>query len=110
MEMKRRDAYLLRTFGITLEQFDAIAAAQGQVCAVCKQPSDKTFHVDHDHKTGVVRGLLCWQCNHRVVGNHRDSARLRAAASYLDNPPAVGIIGEHVVPKKRARRKSGRVS
>ena len=59
----------LRIYGLTVDQYDAMLAAQDGVCAICKSPdpngrSGSTyFVVDHDHATGDVRGLLCAPCN-----------------------------------------------
>lgn len=84
---KRREA-LLRRYGITLERFDEMYRAQGGRCAVCggSDSGDSRFdtlHVDHDHETGAVRGLLCGRCN-RAIGMMKDDPdRLLAAASYL---------------------------
>ncbi len=86
-----RDRYLRRKYGISLEDYNTILAHQGGKCAICRcdpPKSGRAFHVDHDHKTGRVRGLLCWTDNHDVVGRLRDPERLRAAARYLERPPA----------------------
>jgi DNA-directed RNA polymerase subunit RPC12/RpoP len=84
-----RDRYLRQTYGITLEEYRVILAFQGGVCAVCRRPPvNRPLHVDHDHVTRRVRGLLCYDCNHRVVGRQRDPEKLRAAARYLERPPA----------------------
>lgn len=67
--------------------FDAIVAAQGGVCAIChRPPTDKKrrLHVDHDHKTGRIRGLLCLHCN-VMLGKSRDCREtLLSAVEYLD--------------------------
>lgn len=59
---------------------------QGGVCAICGGPPDgrwKRFHVDHCHKTGRVRGLLCRKCNNGL-GNFGDSVEtMRKAIAYL---------------------------
>ena len=74
-----------RRFGIvmTLQQFDRLVDEQCGVCRICQQAPVETLHVDHCHKTGRVRGLLCGECN-RGLGNFRDSVRLlQAAVEYL---------------------------
>jgi hypothetical protein len=77
-----RNYHLLRRYGITAAEYDERVVAQDGLCAVCHDR--KPEHVDHDHKTGEVRGLLCSCCN-QGLGNFRDnSAHLRAAANYLD--------------------------
>lgn len=101
-----REAYLNRTYGITVDQYNLLLEAQGGVCAVCGEPpKNYRLSVDHDHKTGLVRGLLCWFDNNKVVGRHRVGTQLRAAADYLDNPPAFEVLGEIEVPKKKRKYK-----
>lgn len=60
-----RNIGLKRLYGITVDEFDDLLKLQGGVCGVCSGPSmgRGTYHVDHDHKTGKVRGLLCHKCN-----------------------------------------------
>jgi dCMP deaminase len=72
-------------YGITPEKYEAMFKAQGGVCAICKQPPPpgKRLAVDHDHKTGKVRGLLCILCN-STLGYFKDNiTSVRAAVSYL---------------------------
>lgn len=87
--LSKRRARLRKEFGLSLEQFDAMLAAQGGVCAICKQPETrqrsgiKTLSIDHCHATGRVRGLLCNRCN-RAIGLLQDTAEIcDAAAEYL---------------------------
>jgi len=56
-------------YGLTEEQWNAVFAAQGYACAVCRSAETKThgWHTDHDHKTGTFRGILCDACN-RALG------------------------------------------
>lgn len=58
------DEYLRRTYGIDREQYLRLLASQGGVCAICsKNEQKKALHVDHNHVTGAIRGLLCGRCN-----------------------------------------------
>jgi hypothetical protein len=73
---RQRDNDLRREFGITLADYDRMLAAQHGVCASCSRPpsgnkNNSVLHVDHDHETGDVRGLLCGDCN-RALGILRD--------------------------------------
>jgi hypothetical protein len=82
-----------RIYGITRADYEALLMAQGGVCGICHGPSryrrmDGTlsgrFAIDHDHKTGRVRGLLCDQCN-RLIGHlEKDPIRALGALAYLD--------------------------
>ena len=75
-----RDYHLRRRYGITGADFDAMVEAQGGTCAVC---DGKPEHVDHDHETGKVRGVLCFNCN-QALGNVRDDpAVLQGLIRYL---------------------------
>jgi hypothetical protein len=85
---------LKRKYGITLENFKAMYAAQNGLCAICKVPlpdllasgrERKRVHVDHCHESKVVRGLLCNVCN-LGIGLFRNSPlNLFAAANYLSS-------------------------
>jgi hypothetical protein len=80
----RRDRY-----GLTPDDFNAMLAAQGGRCAICrKEPSGSgktmaTLRVDHDHGTGAVRALLCHRCNAGLGMFGDDSAMVFKAAMYL---------------------------
>lgn len=75
-------------YGVSLEQYEAMMAAQGGVCAICGTSDwpgkDNRPHVDHCHETGKVRGILCGPCNNGLGNFGDDPARLRAAAAYLE--------------------------
>ncbi len=85
---------LKKAFGITLEQYNAMLKAQNGVCAICGQPEKRSYKatgrvmqlaVDHCHKTGKVRALLCGPCNHGI-GNFREDAELiHKAIAYLES-------------------------
>jgi hypothetical protein len=76
-----RKSHLKRKYGLTLEAFDALLESQGGGCAICGKLD--VDHVDHDHRTGRVRGILCFRCNVAIGQMDDDPERLLAAASYL---------------------------
>ena len=65
-----REYHLRRRYGIGQAEFDELLAEQGGVCAICGAADPQ--HVDHDHRTGWVRGILCFNCN-GGLGQFRDS-------------------------------------
>jgi hypothetical protein len=86
----RRD-YLKRTFGLTQEDLAVLIASQGGTCAICRE--GKPEHIDHDHKSGRVRGVLCGPCNMGLGLFKDDPRRLEAASDYLhrDRVAALGL-------------------
>lgn len=85
-------AMIAKTYGITPAAYDALMRLQGGRCAICRaRPKSKRLAVDHDHKTGAVRGLLCSRCNHELMGAAWDSLAIAVALwHYLNTPPAGG--------------------
>ena len=80
-----RDGHLRRTFGITQADYEALLVSQGGGCAICaKRPGKISLHVDHDHETGEIRGLLCVGCNNALGQFHDDAALLDRAISYVE--------------------------
>ena len=74
-------AQRIRKYGLTTEQYDELLVAQGGVCAVCAEPPARgRLHVDHDHGTGRIRGLLCRRCNTGLYLLENEPLRLRALA------------------------------
>lgn len=81
---------LKKTFGISKALYDFMLAAQGGVCAICRELEPghlngkrKSLAVDHCHKTNKIRGLLCWPCN-SALGKFKDKPEnLAAAILYL---------------------------
>ena len=86
--VKRRARMLRNLYELTLEEYEALAVQQGRVCAICKSNANgrqSNLDVDHCHKTGVVRGLLCNRCNTGIGQFNDDSKLLLAASEYLTN-------------------------
>jgi hypothetical protein len=86
-ERDKHDKYLKRTYGISIEEFEAMFEAQGKVCAICRDNCNRSTSerlcVDHDHVTGEIRGLLCFQCNVGLGKFRDDSQLLEQASDYL---------------------------
>jgi len=83
---EQRRAWLAHRYGMTEEGYSQIWDEQQGCCAICSVPAAKgePLHVDHDHETGAVRGLLCGHCN-RAIGLVRDDPVIaKKAAGYLD--------------------------
>jgi hypothetical protein len=73
--------HLKRRYGVTAQEVQVLIAAQGGRCAICREAPAE--HVDHDHETGRVRGVLCFNCN-GGLGQFRDRQDVMAAAiAYL---------------------------
>ena len=79
--------YTLRRHDIDALQYDTLLVSQGGKCAICgrdKARGKGTWHIDHDHQTGQVRGLLCTSCN-TGIGQLQDNPFLiRKAVEYLE--------------------------
>jgi Recombination endonuclease VII len=82
---RMRAGHLKRKYGITLDDYQAMLAAQGGGCAICSAapPDGQPLHVDHDHDTGLVRGLLCFTCNAGIGMFDHNIDLLSAAVVYL---------------------------
>lgn len=88
---KYKESELKKSFGITLDIYKALLKAQKNRCAICEREETAMLHgkvkklaVDHDHKTGAIRGLLCSACN-TALGKFQDNKELLLkAALYLE--------------------------
>ena len=87
-----RHRYLQQKHGITLAEYEAMLIAQGGLCASCRHEETAIHHrtknlyplvVDHDHKTGKIRGLLCVACNQSLGLLEEDPERIQALLNYL---------------------------
>lgn len=83
--------HVAKKYGITIEEYNALVKAQDSVCAICRETSNSShpkgkvydLAVDHNHKTGAVRGLLCRACNHALGLFRENPSYLKAALKYL---------------------------
>jgi hypothetical protein len=87
-----RDYHLNRKYKISSKKYVELLVQQKGVCAICGNPETDTdengrvreFHVDHDHDTGTVRGLLCGACNKGIGHMREDIERLKSAIRYIE--------------------------
>lgn len=82
----QRNSRYKHTYGITLDQYNVMLKSQQGRCAICRRPQKDLFKhlsIDHCHKTGNIRGLLCIPCN-LGLGSFKDCPDLlRHASNYL---------------------------
>lgn len=84
MNSKQKDKYLQKKYGISLKEYRLILRQQNGKCAICRHPpKTRALNVDHDHKTGKVRGLLCYRCNKLLIGRHTNPEIFLKAYKYL---------------------------
>ena len=83
IQAENRERHLRKTYGLTPDQYQAMNSAQNGLCAICSRPEAGGLHIDHDHTTGSVRGLLCGRCNKAIGLFDDDPFRIQAAGVYL---------------------------
>lgn len=83
--VSQRLRHLKRRYSIGRAEYEALAAAQGNACAICRTVAEDTWNmqVDHCHETGKVRGLLCHKCNKGIGLLGDNPERVAAALRYL---------------------------
>jgi len=87
---RNRDQELKSRYGISLDWYNKKLDDQSGVCAICGSADSgakrtDNFFVDHDHKTGKVRALLCHQCNTGISKFRDDPVLLYSAIKYLED-------------------------
>jgi len=91
---KVRDKALRNDYGITLEQYSQMLIDQDYTCKICNKPESsidprtsriKNLAVDHCHKSGKIRGLLCSYCNRGIGYLKEDISTLQNAIKYLSD-------------------------
>jgi hypothetical protein len=78
---KTKAAKLRYLYGVEPEEVEEMRRKQKDRCAICREKDP--LHIDHDHVTGIFRGLLCGNCNRGIGCLGDDPKRLRSAALYL---------------------------
>lgn len=92
---KWQDYNWLKKFNISREDYEALLAKQDGVCDICKIASPgktrASFSIDHDHKTGKIRGLLCSGCNTAIGLMYESKETLANAIKYLEKHEGTDI-------------------
>jgi hypothetical protein len=103
-----------KRFGLAPAEYLVLLGKQDGRCGICRnKPRTRRLAVDHDHKTGMIRGLLCSRCNNRLLGAANDSIeRLQHAIDYLTSPPGLElgriIDADKLAAGKKRRNQSRR--
>lgn len=92
-KVKKNKALKYKKYGITEDKYREMVLNQNNLCKICKEMTSTISHgklvIDHCHKTGVVRGLLCGSCN-VMLGNAKDSIKiLKSAIDYLTGDESI---------------------
>lgn len=94
---RARELYVRRTYGISPEMYRDLLSYQGGKCWGCRRATgaSKRLAVDHDHRTGEVRMILCGNCN-MIIGHFRDdpTALVRLGLALVDPPSRAAWLGE----------------
>jgi hypothetical protein len=96
-----RRSHLRRKYGITVEEYDEQLAAQRGCCALCEAtPSARRpLHVDHNHATGRIRGLLCFDCN-AAIGLLEENVEVMARAIEYLAPNRADTVAAALVTRR----------
>jgi len=105
---KARQKHLLRRYGLTIEGYNELVNKQNGVCAICAMPprgkkKENSLHVDHDHATKAVRGLLCLRCNLHLAWMELFEAEAKAYLARAAANPSPKRGAGFVRPKQAKR-------
>ena len=81
--LNSRVSHLKRSYGLTIQQVSDLLSSQDNKCAICSTTNFKAC-IDHDHRTGIVRGILCRSCNIGLGFMKDDIDHLKSAIKYLE--------------------------
>lgn len=98
------DITIRKQYGITLEEYQNMIKKQNNVCKICggKSKTGKRLTIDHDHQTGKVRGLLCFNCNTGLGHFKDDYSLLLLAAKYLKHNEYLIYMGKDYATDSKA--------
>ncbi len=82
-KLKYTERAIEKRYGITQEVFKQMVTNQDNKCLICRKPDKKRLSIDHCHKTGKIRGLLCTSCNLGLGAFKDDIGYITRAAEYL---------------------------
>jgi hypothetical protein len=108
--VEERYRRIRRKYGLTAEQWNKLWDSQHGRCFICRKlfSSTRLACVDHEHEEGLIRGLLCTNCNYDLGLHHDNIEWFQRAAVYLAAPIAVDVLGTLYVPgsigEERVRR------
>ena len=107
VKQTKRGTYYRTAYGITLGEYEKLNALRSGKCWICGRPGIKRgLNIDHDHRTGLVRGLLCHQCNRGLRWFRDNPADLRSAAEYLETCDQLMVTAlSKDVPRTSSTRK-----
>jgi hypothetical protein len=99
------EQHLWRTYQLSHKRFEQIFAEQGRCCACClnTDSGEAPWHIDHDHQTGLIRGILCSSCNTGIGQLGDDLRSLQQAVTYLQAHEARGGYEKAQKPPKSQR-------
>lgn len=87
-----KDRWFRKQYGISLEQYEAMFVQQNGLCAICQKPERVMrsgnvlkLAIDHNHKTGQIRKLLCAHCNQALGKLHEDPNIMKNMISYIES-------------------------
>lgn len=100
-----KELRIKRIFNLSMDEYNRL----GNVCAICgRTGKTKEISVDHDHKTGLIRGRLCMSCNKGISMFRDDPYLLNVASEYLFSPPASLLFGNRYGRTGRVNKKVGK--
>jgi Recombination endonuclease VII len=104
----QRIMHIKTQFNLTMDEYNKL----GESCSICGRVGKKNrISVDHDHKTGLIRGRICSRCNRGIAWFTDNPELLESAAEYLRHPPGPDILGKEIygrigrVSKRRGKKK-----